>query len=145
MKTIVISGFPGIGKTEAAKRIPDCLDLESRHFDKDDLNWVSAYVDGIENGLVKYEGCYRYIFISSHREVRQEMKKRRIPYIVVVPYVDDKEDYLKRYLRRGNDMDFIDNIAFNWYQWLDEINENETRVIHLLTVEYLSDILYMGD
>lgn len=167
---IVISGFPGIGKTECAKKHSDILDLDSSSYHKgtrrSDPVWVDRYVldieqvlDGaMENTDVRYilasspqeirekmneHGVpLRYILVSSHREVREKMKERGVPYLFVAPDPACKNEYLIRYLKRGSSVSFIEKLSYMWCKYIWPM-EDET-VIRLGKGEYLDDILSEG-
>ena len=74
----VIAGFPGVGKSTAAKLHPDIfIDLESSdyHWIKDkngnnvcDPDWPMNYVAKII-ALMNVESSHKYILISTHNEV----------------------------------------------------------------------------
>lgn len=159
MNPIVISGFPGVGKSRYSSNfsvISDSfivLDAESANYHKtnDSSNnlfdltcpaehWAVKYVRDIKRTLEQSENL-RYILVSSHKEVRDELKKQSVPYIVVVPNKRLKREYLVRYLKRGDSLEFIDKIMDHWDKWLDDIQKTEKRVMTLDNDEYLSDIL----
>ena len=144
---IVISGFPGIGKTECAKRHSNILDLDSSSYHsgvrRSDPVWVDRYVLDIEqalDGAMDNENI-RYILVSSHREVREKMKERGVPYLFVAPDPTCKNEYLIRYLKRGSSVSFIDKLNYMWCKYIWPL-EDET-VIRLGKGEYLDDILGM--
>lgn len=145
---IVIVGFPGIGKSECEKRNPGKLffDLESSeyHYDihGDPLpteEWVKKYVDLIKK-IVNSEKNGKIILVSSHKEVRDELKRRKIPYIIVMPDRSDKNEYLKRYLARKSSMEFIQKLNNNWEKWIEELILDTAPIIFLSRYSYLSDI-----
>ena len=157
---LIICGFPGVGKSTAAKTNINAVDCDSTHFhyktdwaqiakneptdnehskkQKENPNWVSEYVDHIE--LMSSQFGYQYVFVSSHIEVRTEMDVRGLQYICVVPDKNLKDEYLIRYIKRGNEFDFINKLSFNWGDWLDEIERCGMLVIHLKSGQFLSDI-----
>ena len=144
---IVISGFPGIGKTECAKRHSNILDLDSSSYHngvrRSDPVWVDRYVLDIEQALgsaMDNENIC-YILVSSHREVREKMKERGVPYLFVAPDPACKNEYLIRYLKRGSSVSFIDKLNYMWCKYIWPL-EDET-VIRLGKGEYLDDILGM--
>lgn len=156
LKAIIICGFPGIGKSTAEQAYREAIDCESSAFHyvidhtevnanfpagviKENRNWVQEYVDFIEK--CAKDGEYRYIFASSHLKVREELDMREIPYIVVVPELGIKDEYLQRYVKRGDCAEFIVTVSENWDEWLNEIEQTAPVVIHLKSGEVLSDIL----
>ena len=151
IKGLIISGFPGIGKTTAERVCRESIDCESTPFhyafdpnsqfgvEKENSNWVTEYVDFIENSAK--DGKYNFIFISSHLKVREELDMRMIPYIVVVPRKELKDEYLTRYVKRGDCAEFIIEVSESWNEWLDEIEKNAPAIVHLEAGQVLSDIL----
>lgn len=155
IKGLIISGFPGVGKTAAGQRCRDIADIESTAFHypidwenindpekmrhEENPNWVKEYVDHIED--TASQQCFCYCLVSSHDHVREEMDARSIPYIVVVPEVELKDEYLARYVKRGSDFPFIKCMDDHWYEWLNEIEQSGVPIIHLKAGQFISDIL----
>lgn len=151
IKGLIISGFPGIGKTTAERVYRESIDCESTPFhyvfepscpdgvEKENPNWVKEYVDFIEKSAK--DGKYNFIFISSHLKVREELDMRMIPYIVVAPEKCLKDEYLARYVKRGDCAEFIIEVSESWDEWLEEIEHDAPAVIHLKSGQVLADIL----
>jgi len=154
-KAIIICGFPGIGKTTAEQRCRQAIDCESSGFqyrfdptavnaespagDYKKKNWVKKYVDTLVE--LAMDVRYHYVFASTHQEVRDELDARSVPYVVVVPERSLKDEYLSRYVRRGDSAEFITGISDHWAEWLEEIEENAPAVIHLKAGQVLADLL----
>jgi hypothetical protein len=125
MKTRIISAFPGTGKTTYHKKYPDTtLDSDSSNF-----SWVTVdgkkirnpdfpanYIEHIKENIGKYE----FIFVSSHKEVRDALKENCLFFYLMYPYEDKKEIYLQRYKDRGNQEAFIELLDKNWDAWIRE-------------------------
>lgn len=148
IKSLIICGFPGVGKTVAERKSREVVDCESTAFhysfepgkpDKENPDWVSKYVDHIEN--LASQGDYQYVLVSSHLEVRNEMDMRGIPYVCVVPYQRLLNEYLARYVKRGNSATFIKTVYDNWGKWLAEIDAHGAPVIHLAEGQNISDMI----
>lgn len=157
MKTTIISGFPGIGKTSARHVASGLhvviLDMESTpyawvydYFDLDEPrkrnpNFPKNYVDALE--LFVKKGDYTYILISSHEEVRSELRKRGIKYLIVAPKntAEMKNEYCKRYLRRGSDIGLISKIYREWDEMFESIKADPSLCVWLDSGEYLADVL----
>lgn len=128
---MIISGFPGIGKSSICRTIPNYTDLESTPFKK---NW-EIYVDVIEHmGKNHYN-----VFVSSHLSLRKELQKRGLNYIFVVPEKNLKDEYIERYKKRGNSKEFIKQISDNWDVYTSEIPGE--KVFRLPSETYLYDVL----
>jgi len=79
-KAIVIAGFPGVGKTTFYNNTTlDVLDSDSSKFDKDDF--PQNYIEHIKKNLDKVD----IILVSTHKEVREALKKEKISFIIIVP------------------------------------------------------------
>lgn len=153
---IVICGFPGIGKSTYASNRKDVEDLESSAFSwiLDPFNPEKTRVRNQEFPI-NYISCIksmletrknhetRFILVACHKEVREELKRVGIPYLIVAPFKDmeSKNEYLRRYLSRGSDIQFIENLNKNWEKWLDELEEDGAPVIHMQAYNVLSDLL----
>ena len=159
-KTIIISGFPGIGKSYFAKNSSadlKILDLESSdyHYRRDpfgiggpvkleDGEWIGRYADAIceakEFGDPE-AGYYDYILISSHREIRDELRARGVDFIVVIPEGRLRNEYMRRFLSRGSSMEFMKKLYEKWPEWICDILDHETLpIISIGKDEYLSDV-----
>lgn len=126
MRTKIVSAFPGVGKTTFHKNNPDTtLDSDSSGF-----SWVidghgnktrnphfpQNYIDHIKQNI----GKYKYIFVSSHKEVRDALLDNCIFFYLVYPVNSRKEEFIQRYRDRGNDENFIKLVKTNWENWMDE-------------------------
>lgn len=119
---MIICGFPGTGKTEMARKQPirgSCwVDLESTPFEKNWQLYANVAKHMSENGY--------NVMTSTHEELLKTFEKMRVKYTVVIPPINDKPNYLKRYLRRGDDKEFIDLIDKNWEKWITSILEKSS-------------------
>ena len=86
--TIIISGFPGIGKSYATECFYNSnvvvLDLDSNYFSWlrpgiENPDFPNNYIQYIKNNI----GVADYIFISSHDNVRKALKDEGINYILI--------------------------------------------------------------
>lgn len=150
-KAIIICGFPGVGKSCVANNRTNILDAESsafswkvdpEHPEKDMVrnpDFPDNYIRYVEKNMAIY-AC-DVVLASSHGEVRNELKMRGIPYIIVAPRRELKNEYLIRYLQRGNNIEFIELLNDKWDAFLDEIERDGAPVIWLGSGEYMSDVL----
>lgn len=115
MVTKIISAFPGTGKSYYYKNHKDsCLDSDSSTFDKADF--PANYIRHIEENIGKYE----FIFVSSHKVVRDALRENCLFFYLVYPEFNNKHTYLKRYKNRGSSEDFIKLLDRNWEKWIAE-------------------------
>lgn len=144
MSTLIISGFPGIGKTYIAKEEPFVLDSDSSKF-----SWLAKgvrnpefpenYIRHIKNSI-KVAPPYYAILVSSHKVVRDALVAHGIKFTLVYPARGIKEEYIQRYKDRGNEGAFVKLLEKNWDSWMDELETQEgCTYIRLNTGQYLKD------
>lgn len=150
-KTLIISGFPGVGKTVLFNNISNgkspsfktILDSDSSNF-----SWLSPGIRHPEfpqnymNHIKENMGKVDIILVSSHDVVRKALYENKLEYILVYPKKDIKEEYIQRYKNRNNDDKFINMIDSNWDKFINDIEDDDTPLmkIELLPNEYLNDI-----
>lgn len=136
-KGTIISGFAGIGKTTAALKYDNVIDLESSKFffnlpdnltNQDyerlkgdnsrpvNFNGLSNYIDAIIEAKEKYD----YVLIAMFPKLIQELNNRNIDVQIVLPHIDDVVHYKRRYEDRDNNQHWIDNMIENWNNYLDQ-------------------------
>jgi len=129
MRTKIISAFPGTGKSYYHGKYPNTtLDSDSSNFSwvKDENGdntkernpeFPQNYINHIKENI----GKYKYIFVSSHKEVRDALLDNCLFFYLVYPSENRKDEFLERYRSRGNDEKFIKLISDNWEKWVREI------------------------
>lgn len=133
-KQKLICGFPGTGKTyfqgylEGSCYAPRgyCEDSDSSYFSKD--NFPKNYIEHIKNLL--YKGT-EIIFISTHKEVRDELVKQGLEFYLVYPKRELKDEYINRYEQRGSNENFINLMNNNWDLFITEL-ENQKNCTHIV-------------
>lgn len=158
----VISGFPGVGKSS----MPSSIEVEGKQYKVVDLestpySWkVSGdgskvrhpdfpfnYIDAIQEHVAQGH----LVLVSSHAQIRQALMGERIPHMVVYPSLTLKREYMERYKNRGNDEAFLQLVSTNWYDWIEEIEE-ESEIEQDFEIHYakmnsnifLQDVLEMA-
>ena len=139
MKTKIISAFPGTGKSYYHKNHPNTtLDSDSSQFswlydgdgnklyDDDEKPirnpWFpSNYIEHIKSNIGKYE----YIFVSSHKEVREALVDNCLLFYLIYPDFNDMDIYIERYKQRGSPDGFINLVRNNWEGWIIELEDQE--------------------
>ena len=154
--TLVISGFPGIGKTYAQQHIQGrILDSDSSNFSwarnadgtvKTDVNGVKLrHPEFPQNYMEHIKGNMGYadiIFVSSHDNVREALNKASIPHVLVYPSAEMKEEMVQRYIDRGSPQGFVDLIKKNWENFINGMKSDPCpNKIELKPGQYLKDVL----
>ncbi|CCE26157.1 g133 [Yersinia phage phiR1-37] len=138
----IISGFPGIGKSELFKIYGEARvsDSDSSKFPKDSFpaNYVAHIKDLIVNSNKKY------ILVSSHKVVRDALVAEGIPFFLVYPNENCKDEYINRYIKRGSPEAFVSLLSNNFNNFVQECKTTNSPIathIELSDGQYLSDVL----
>ncbi len=135
MKSLIISGFTGIGKTEFAKNNPDAIDIDSATI-HNKTGFEQIYIDKIIQNL----GVYKFILVSTHRELRDILYATKLQTLLVYPQYGLKNEYIARCLQRGNSYAYAKHVKFIWDECIAELkNEKRFPFIELPTGKFLSD------
>lgn len=161
MKAKVYSVFPACGKTYIYENQEDygikVLDSDSSQFswlytniDEDgsvirgvrkvrDPEFPKNYIEHIKENLDKYD----YIFVSSHREVRDALDEVGIKFTIVYPSPDCKAEWIGRcFIREQNDETGCGAKVMydNWSNWVSDCIRSacEHPAIQLDAQEHLS-------
>ena len=120
MKSTIISGFPGIGKSFLSILEGDkVLDLDSGNFSGE--NKWSLY----KQTLLESIGKYKYILVSTHIETRDILNELNIPYYIIFPDKSLKPNYIQRYQQRGNNPSFIKLMEDHFEDFIDSIESGK--------------------
>lgn len=151
-KTLVISAFPGCGKTYFFNNFKNFLVSDS---DSSNFSWIKDsegnnttqrnpefpknYIDHIKNNI----GVYDIIFVSSHNVVVEALKNNNIDFTIVYPDIELKEDFLERYKNRGNNESFIKFISEHFEEFVKAIDDDVSLNKIKLTKEkrFLKDVI----
>lgn len=136
-KTYIIAGFPGVGKSWLKNNYGDLIsDSDSSKFPKDEFpqNYINHIKSLIGEKLV--------ILVSTHKEVLNKLEDEKIPYILVYPDKNLKQEYLERYKQRGSPEGFINLLDIKWDEFHNDLEQaNPKNKIILQKGEFLKDIL----
>ena len=108
--------------------------------------WPVNYISAIRafafetDGLKNYKDLL-YVLISGHREVLNQLDELGINYAVSYPALDAKEEYISRYVGRGNTPDFIKKLDANFEKFIADLQSHKKFEIPLGEGEYLFDKL----
>ena len=146
----VICGFSGVGKSTAEQKHNSVIDFESsgysHFFDTKKMGeknptFPRNYIDALCSLIDK--GKENIFLLSCHEEVRKELKSRGIDYIIVLPTKDQKNEYIKRWLKRGSSLEFIEMMDNKWLSMHASCEEDSATKIYLSEGEYIDDVLPM--
>ena len=149
--TLIISAFPGCGKSFAYNNGINSSDSDSSEFSwiKDangnntkerNSDFPNNYINYIKE--LKDSNKVDIIFVSSHKVVRDALIENDIPFILIYPKEELKEEYLERYKQRGNDQSFINMIDKNWDNFIEELNnQDKCYKIQLSSNQFIKDLL----
>jgi hypothetical protein len=79
--------------------------------------------------------------------VRDALLKKGIPFVLVYPDRNIKDEYIQRYKDRGNNDAFVDLLEKNWDNWMDEMDQMEAPKgqtlykVKLGSGQYLTDVI----
>ena len=140
---LVISGFPGIGKSHFFKNEKELQVLDS---DSSSYSWESEgvrhpdfpanYIAHIKDNIDKAD----VICVSSHDVVRSALKEADIAFYLVHPARSAKEEYLQRFKDRESPGAFLTLLDRDWDAFITSCETAQKRVI-LGVDQYLSDIV----
>ncbi len=134
---MLISGFPGIGKTRASKLFNAIIDLDSmQYINKEKYPYCYLY-DAIHLSKKGY-----IVLISQDLQVVELMAVSGEDYLIVCPDISLKNEYMVRYLKRGNVNSWIDTTMKNWDAHINKLKTYpQENLITLQSGQYLSDIM----
>ena len=137
---VVISGFPGVGKSEfsrlATQNGISVSDSDSSKFNK--IDFPSNYIEHIQ----RMRRERNIVLVSSHKSVRDAMDEVGIEYTLVIPEASLKSLYMENYKQRGSDVNFLSFMKSEWDNLLDTCIPTEgSTVVELPEGKYLSDII----
>ena len=150
---IVIYAFPGTGKTHYCKDLKNnSIELRSEDFhwidsdkseylkgkySKENPDWPNNYLIALKEAIKKY----KYVFITHSGSIICESEN--IPYYMIFPLSSLKEEYIKRFIERKNNKEFINNMKSNFEKYILSCYENKyaQKKIILKNNEYVTDAL----
>ena len=141
---MIISGFPGIGKSYFAENSELLVkDSDSSKFSwKEkgvrDPDFPNNYIEHIKANVCLYD----VILISSHHEVRQALQQNMMEYVLIYPHRSCKQEYIDRYSKRGSPESFLKLLDEQWDTFIDQMFSDKTSRKYILTSgRFLSDII----
>ena len=138
MSAILVSAFPGMGKTYAFNTLGKqlkILDSDSSKFDKSDFpkNYIEHIKENIANNDI--------IFISSHKEVRDALEMENIDFDLFYPSKNRRNEFLENYVARHSPRDLIMKIDNHWNEWIDEIEHDSNKNCHAHCLSHTGEFI----
>ncbi|MDR0248240.1 MAG: hypothetical protein LBI44_01035 [Oscillospiraceae bacterium] len=101
-------------------------------------DWPCNYVSVIKDVMRKYA----YVLIPSDFRVLALLADEGISYILIYPHRNCREEYLKRYIDRGNTDNFLSIFYEDWNWFIDRLEaDKHGKHIVLLSGQFLSDVI----
>lgn len=135
--SLIICGFPGVGKSTIATQNNKIVDHESRKYEKT-IGWERNYINDCKKLLIES----KIVLMTTHDSVRKMLKLKDMQYYLVYPDKSLKDEYLLRYRSRGSSQEFIESLDKNWDNYLRSMDEDTgciERVV-LKRNEFLKDV-----
>lgn len=156
---MIIAAFAGVGKTYFCNNIHNAMDFvcmpykyfmpetkkdmaEDEQLKGDfslEMNpmYPSNYIKSIMDNIDKYE----YLVIPSDKRVLKGLRNNKVSYILCYPTINAKDEYRKRYLRRGNTEDFIEIFIGRWDSFMKSLRADDYGIhIEMNKHEHLLDV-----
>lgn len=142
--SLVLSVFPVLGKSTYSKEHEDSVDLESSLYSRKQDNSFNEEFPGNYINLLKWHlvnNNWKYVFVSSHKVVRDAMKNDGIKFYIIYPSLDRKDEILNLARERGNTEEFINKLSECWEAWINEVSQEE-NAYELKSGEFISDDVF---
>jgi len=141
---MIISGFPGIGKSWFTKYTTlDVSDSDSIQF-----SWKEKgirhpdFPNNYINHILGKAATNHIVLVSSHAVVRKAMQDWGINYMLVYPHPTCKREYLERYMKRGSPEAFLKLLDEMWSTWVQEMRDDPASYKYELTSgEFICDAM----
>jgi hypothetical protein len=135
-------------KVRRSKSKKNVIDFESSIYSYDwengvrgvrNNNFPKNYIDAVVDHMSAH---HNYIYLlSCHEEVRKELKDRGFEYIIVMPTHWQRNEYMKRWLKRGSSDTFVRSMYDGWYEMIESCEKDSSPKIYLGENEYIFDVL----
>jgi hypothetical protein len=140
IKTEVILGFPGIGKSFLLNKHKDLvleIDIGITAPIKIGKNcFPERYLQMVKENI----GKKQIILLSVYKDVRKALYESNIDFTLVYPIKELKDEYIQRYEKRGSSTKFINYVSDNWGELISELeSEKNCNHIQLKEGQFLLD------
>lgn len=98
-----------------------------------------------ERAIKEQIGKANYILVSCHPETRAILKNLGIHYYIAYPDRSLKEEYLERYRKRGDSIEFTNLLSNNFDYFIDSIESDDyedcTKIRIVKPGRYVKDVI----
>lgn len=128
-KSIIVLGFPAVGKTHFTKKFESEFSISDADvpLNSRDKNFNRKYVSFIKKMC---RSDINYIFTSVDGDLIDRIKSddffKDVPKYIIYPSRELKADYIERFRDRGNNQEYVSYMSDNWDAIIDKI-ESETE------------------
>lgn len=154
---MIINAFSGAGKTYLAGQYSNIRDLEPM-----DYHWIyedsafhlpkeqrkrnpyrnpnPAWPDNYIHDILHYHRQGFIVLIGGSDSIINYLETNKIPHLICVPTLEQKQDYLSRFYQRGNPKEYIDFWNDNFEAFVKK-KMGHKHAIRMLPGEYLEHTL----
>lgn len=152
----IISAFPMTGKTYCGNTYQNIIDLWRTPFkhilsEEDKKVWVEAskwilkeinpeWPNNYKEAILEAQHTYDVVLVNE--AILETLRANDIPYSVVTPTINCKDEYIERMRQRGNNDILIQKLSANFEKYITE-NREDSYAEHIYTLQqwqYLSDL-----
>ena len=154
MSARVIAALAGTGKSSFFKAATlkgyKVLDLDSvlySHFIDYQGNKIDNpfFLENYRNAIIRNMDIYDFILIGTHKELREMLKDYNIQYTLIYPKISLMNEYLLRYIHRGDSNRFITSIMDNWDEYIVQMmSDNYPEKIVLGPGKFILDVIELN-
>ena len=140
-KPPIIAAFCGTGKTYLCQKYgKKFIEFECWRYQN-----KQGFPHNIVNHIISVNSCISGILISTNPVVLNKLPTEN-NVVLVYPEISLKDEYIKRFVKRGSSKDFILTLSKYWKPWILEARRNsQTRHIVLKSGQYLESVLFKPD
>lgn len=151
---VVISGFPGVGKTYAAEHSEEwgmkIVEIEPSQYlwtpgEDGKLQKNTNYPENLCAEVMRYLKAGQsvdVILVDAHTAIQKALHRNHIPFVSVYPKLECKEEYLRRYIRSGKPFPFVDTISGSWNELIED---GKTRAKNGQSTIFLGSDSYLDE